>query len=362
MRNLQAKQPAARQWLRPALGLGMFGVATFVAGLLLGLHSDGTQAVAQEPARHNLPDGPEPSADYTQRVVAYIYGNVAVTREELGEYLIARFGPEKLQLLVNKKVIEHACRQKGVDVSPVELELALENDCAKLGVSKDVFLNQVLKERKVSLYEWKEDVLKPQIMLSKLCQDRVQATEEEIRMCYEANYGEKIEVRIIMYPRDAQNEKAMGKLYERVRTSEEEFIKAAKEQPDANLAMTAGLIKPLNRHAGNEKVEQAAFRLQAGEISEVVDTPGGFLIMRCVKRIPPERAVLLENVKAQLTKDVLDKKLALEVRKLGQELIAQADPKLFLKKEEKMADLTKAVQQEIRPGNKIQQTGGVEKK
>lgn len=361
MRNLQAKQPDRKQWLRPALGLGMFGVATFVAGLLLGLHTDGTQAVAQEPARHNLPDGPEPSADYTQRVVAYIYGNIAVTREELGEYLIARFGPEKLQLLVNKKVIEHACRQKGVDVSPVELELALENDCAKLGVSKDVFLNQVLKERKVSLYEWKEDVLKPQIMLSKLCQDRVQATDEEIRMCYEANYGEKVEVRIIMYPNDPQSLKTLSKLYDRVRTSEEEFIKAAKEQPDANLAMTAGLIKPINKHAGNKVVEEAAFRLQAGEVSEVINTPGGILIMRCVRRHPPDRTVVLENVKAQLTKEVLDKKLALEVRKLGQELIAQADPKIFLKKEETMADVNRSVQQLLQEG-KVQQTGGVEKK
>jgi len=181
MRNLHEKQSAARPWLRPALGLGTFGVATFVAGLLLGLHSEGSPAVAQEPARHNLPDGPEPSSDYAQRVVAYIYGNVAVTREELGEYLIARFGPDKLELLVNKKIIEHACRQKGVEVTPAELELALETDCAKLGVTKDVFLNQVLRERKVTLYEWKEDVLKPQILLSKLCQDRVQATEDEIR-------------------------------------------------------------------------------------------------------------------------------------------------------------------------------------
>ncbi|MBL8799287.1 MAG: peptidylprolyl isomerase [Planctomycetia bacterium] len=361
MRNLHEKQSANRPWLRPALGLGMFGVTTFVVGLLLGLHSEGSPAVAQEPARHNLPDGPEPSSDYAQRVVAYIYGNIAVTREELGEYLIARFGPDKLELLVNKKIIEHACRQKGVEVTPAELELALETDCAKLGVTKDVFLNQVLRERKVTLYEWKEDVLKPQILLSKLCQDRVQATEDEIRMCYEAHYGEKIEVRIIMYPNDPQSQKSLSKLYERVRGSEEEFIKAAKEQPDANLAMTGGLIKPINRHAGNKQIEDAAFRLQPGEISEVIGTPGGNLIMRCVKRIPPDRTVVLENVKAQLTKEVVDKKLQLEVRKLGQELIAQAEPKLFLKKEERMADLKRNVEKELNEG-KIQQTGGVEKK
>lgn len=363
MRNLQGNQQPVRRWLPPALGLGMFGVMAFVGGLFLGMQSGGTQAVAQEPAKHNLPDGPAPSPDYAQRVVAYIYGNVPVTREELGEYLIARFGADKLELLVNKKIIEQACRAKGVEVTPAEIELALESDCSKIGVSKEVFLNQVLKERKVTLYEWKEDVLKPQIMLSKLCQDRIQATDEDLRMCYEAHYGEKVEVRIIMYPNDPQSLKALSKLYDRVRGSEEEFIKAAKEQPDANLAMTGGLIKPINRHAGNKLVEDAAFRLQPGEVSEVINTPGGILIMRCVKRIPPERTVLLENVKDQLTKEIVDKKLQLEIRKLGQELIAQAEPKIFLKREEKMADLKRAVQQELQTGDSaIRQTGGSDRK
>ena len=44
------------------------------------------------------------------RIVAYIYETIPITREELGEYLIARFGTERLDLLVNKRIIEIECR------------------------------------------------------------------------------------------------------------------------------------------------------------------------------------------------------------------------------------------------------------
>src|SRR5262245_5325847 len=58
-----------------------------------------------------VPEAPSSTSDYTRRVVAYIYQNEPVSREELGEYLIARHGPEKLGVLANKGLIERACRE-----------------------------------------------------------------------------------------------------------------------------------------------------------------------------------------------------------------------------------------------------------
>src|SRR5438105_14620031 len=37
----------------------------------------------------------------SRQVVAYIYGSIPITREDLGEYLIARQGAERLELMVN---------------------------------------------------------------------------------------------------------------------------------------------------------------------------------------------------------------------------------------------------------------------
>ena len=49
--------------------------------------------------------------------VAMIYGNVPVTREELGEFLIARGGYEKVDLLVNKRIIEVEAARRNITVT-----------------------------------------------------------------------------------------------------------------------------------------------------------------------------------------------------------------------------------------------------
>src|SRR4051812_33957600 len=88
-----------------------------------------TRAVvrAQEPTPTPLPV-PEPSSEYKNQVVAYIYGTTPITREDLGEYLIARQGVEKLELLINKKIIDRACQQRGIEVTAAEVDTALAED------------------------------------------------------------------------------------------------------------------------------------------------------------------------------------------------------------------------------------------
>src|SRR5262249_2812879 len=73
-----------RRW--SAAGLVAIGAVGFALGTWNG---HGREAAAQSPG------GVVPAAatsDYSQRVVAYIYDNIPVTREDLGEFLIARYG------------------------------------------------------------------------------------------------------------------------------------------------------------------------------------------------------------------------------------------------------------------------------
>src|SRR5262245_34756609 len=88
-------------------GAGLLGATTL--GFWLGQGAPMPGAFAQQPAPAPAPAAaPGQPSDYSQRVVAYIYGSVPITRQDLGEYLIERFGAGRLELLVNKKVIEHA--------------------------------------------------------------------------------------------------------------------------------------------------------------------------------------------------------------------------------------------------------------
>src|SRR5262249_5259570 len=115
----------ARQVIRNST-LGLFAAAG--VGFLIGRAWTPAHLQAAPPAAQTPP--PQKAAtpsDYSQRVVAYIFGNVPITREDLGEYLIARQGYEKIDLLVNKRIIEHAASQRGITVTAAEIEAIFQD-------------------------------------------------------------------------------------------------------------------------------------------------------------------------------------------------------------------------------------------
>jgi RNA polymerase sigma factor (sigma-70 family) len=288
------------------------------------------RTAAAEPQPTAVQPPPLASSDYRQSPVASLHGNEAVTREQLGEYLIVRFGAAQLPLLINKIIIEKACREKGIEVTAAEIEAALASDLKGLGgIPQADFVNNVLKQYKKNLYEWKEDVIRPKLLLGKLIQDRVKVTDEEIQAAYDAHYGEKVACRIIFWPK-GEEIVARGQ-YASIRDSADEFQRKATMQSNPQLASHAGEIPPISHGTvGNDAVETAAFRLQPGEMSPLVETPDGCVVIRCDKRISPDASVSLESVRPKLFQEVFDRKVQLEIPKAFAELQKQANVKTFL--------------------------------
>jgi hypothetical protein len=304
-------------------------------------------APAQAQAPKEVPVAAETGSDYSRRVVAYIYGTEPITREDLGEFLIARLGAEKLELLINKRIIERACREKGIEVTAAEVEAAVADDCRAIKVNLKDFIDNVLKKYQKTLYEWKEDVIRPRLLLGKIARERVQVTEADIQFAYQAHYGEKRECRILLYPRDMQKI-VMTDIYGKVRDSEEEFVRAARSQPSPTLAAVGGKIPPIGRGTtGNDNLEKVAFSLRPGETSEVVETPDGLLIIKCDKVIPPSSQVKPAEVRAQLEKECFDRKLQLMIPVVFEEMKKKAEPQVFLRKVTTEEELLRSVRQEL---------------
>ena len=102
----------------------------------------------------------------------------------------------------------------------------------------------------------------------------------------------------------------------------------ATKQPDANLAARAGEIEPIGRYSGAEssKVEDIAFALKVGEVSPIVDLSIGFMVIKRIGTIEPEKKWTSKS-KPELYKEVIDRKLVKEVPKLSfDELKKQANP------------------------------------
>jgi PPIC-type PPIASE domain len=304
--------------------------------------------VAQGPATSPITDGAstEASSENSRRWVAVIFGNIPITREEFGEYLIAR-NTDKLDMLINKRIIEHACREKGVDVTAAEVDAALAEDLRGMNVGLDVFISKVLKQYNKTLYEWKEDVIRPKIAMTKLCKDRVVITDKDYEDAFQAYFGEKVDCRIILFPKG--EEKQAMQAYGELRKSDADFDRISKQQASPSLASTGGQIKPIAWHTtGNDQLEKEAFSLQPGEISRLIGTPEGSVVLKCVHRIPADKSKSLAAEREHLQKEIFEKKLQLEMPKLFKELRAQAEPKSFIKRATTQEELEREVTKELK--------------
>ena len=311
---------ASSRRLRPVLAAGL---------LVVGLGAATDRLVGQQPQPQPLQAlppaaAPTPPAD-PAKPVAYIYGNEAVTHEEFGKYLMDRGGADKLDLFVNKKIIEREAAKRNVAVTDLEMKAALEEDMASVSaggaVSRDEFIKIVLAKHGKTLFEWMEDVVRPRLLLRKMCYDRVKVTEKDLTMQFERRYGEQRAVQIILYPK-GDPLKVIQDQWGKIRNDPVEFDSAARAQANPALAAALGKIKPITRHlvAEDKIVEDTAFKLKKGEVSEVLQTQQGWLVMKLLEVIPPNTAANYETEKPRLQKAAYDELLEQEIPKFFGEL------------------------------------------
>ncbi len=303
----------ARLLASGAMALILVGatVAAFYWGRL-GVSSR-VDAQQPRPGVPGQPGGQYPS-DYGRRPVAYIYQNTEITREELGEYLISRLGPERLELMINRRIVEMNCQSKGITITEAEVDAQFKAELKDLGnVTVQDFNNQILKRFNKTLFEWKEDVIRPKFLLTKYCRPMVQVTEIDLRNAYEAKFGPKVECRMIAFAKD---NKRRSDIWVKIKDNEAEFAREAMSQYLPNLAASQGKIPPINKHFGDAKIEAAAFALQPGQISPLMELPDGtFVVLKCDKLLPPNEVKTFAQVRIELDKEMREVKLRKRFRK-----------------------------------------------
>jgi hypothetical protein len=313
-----ADRTGVRQWVRR-----MVVGAAAVTGLGV--------AFAQQPApRPTTPTPPAPApatGGDGSKTVAIIYGNVAVTQEEFGKFLTDRGGADKIDLYVNKRIIETEAAKQKIEVTRQEMEAALKQDMDGISVNYNDFVKIVLPKYGKTLFEWMEDVVRPRLLLAKMCKDEVKVSDEDLKIQYERIYGEKRKVQMILWPLNDDPKTVQAK-YAEARKSADEFDSAARAQPNHGLAATKGMVQPIGKHlAAEEKiVEETAFKLKAGEVSEILRTSQGWVVLKLHEVIPPNAATTFEKEKDRLFAAAYDEKLQVQIPLKFAELKKAANP------------------------------------
>lgn len=283
--------------------------------------------------------------DRARQVVAYYNGQTPITREEFGEFLIARHGAEQVECLINRLIIDKECQARGISVAPQEIETALKEDLKQMGsIDVKVFEKDYLGPYNKNLFEWKEDVIRPKLQMAKLCRDRIKVNEDELRIAYEAEYGEKLEGRMILWP--AEQTKFALMEYTQLRDNPKTFEEKAKHQASSTLASHGGHIGPFGKRTlGNQELEQEAFKLREGEMTTLVGTTEGNAVFKLEKRIPANTAVTLDSVREKLTKEVFERKVQMEIQNACRLLRENARVKVLLKDSSKPVELVESTRE-----------------
>ena len=197
-------------------------------------------------------------------------------------------------------------------ISPVK-STAWRNDSI---FGREQWLELLERERGISAQEYARDIVWPTLALRKLAASQVQPSAEEIDRAMERDFGASVNARLIA----VSSQELANELHQKLQADPSLFARLAIEHSiDINSASVGGLIQPIRRHIGDQGIEQAAFALQPGQISQVIPVAGQFVILKCESHNPP-RQVNRAEVEKQLVEKITDEKLREESHKLFGEL------------------------------------------
>src|SRR5262249_37437742 len=158
--------------------------------------------------------------------------------------------------LVNKRLIEHHCRNRNITVTDAEIDAEIDHMADHFKLGRTQWLDMLEKQRGINEQQYKRDILWPMIAMRKLAANDLVVTDEQLQSAYESQFGEAIKARLIVVSERNQAEKLHRQLVDRP----DDFARIAMQNSqDVNSASIGGLIQPIRHHVGDPAIEQEVF-------------------------------------------------------------------------------------------------------
>ena len=268
-------------------------------------------------------------------IAAFING-LPVKLQELAEMCIERHGEEVLEGTISRRIIERECDRKGIKVTEEEIDAEIVNAAETMleplpdgspNVKK--WLDLVQEQQGVSVEVYRRDAVWPSIALRKMVGPSVKVTEDDIQRGFEANFGERVRCLAIVLDNHRRATEVWGQA--RNNLSAENFGDLAEKYSiEAESRTLRGEVPPIQRHGGQPLLEDVAFKLKPGDLSSIVQVGQHYVILYCEGRTKPVQTELTQEVRDEIYKDVLEKKLSLAVGNYFQDLRDHATVDNFL--------------------------------
>jgi foldase protein PrsA len=292
-----------------------------VAGLVL------MQAFRTQPAQAAADTAGAAKAQAAQSRPLARVGRDEIPYDMVADECVNRYGKEVLDDLINRMIIQQACEARGLSVTELEVTAEVTRIAKRFNLDAENWYKMLQAERNITPMQYRQSVIWPMLALKKLAGDQVDITEEEMNKAFVRNYGPRVKARMILL----DNPRHARECWEQCTKTPDEFEKLAQKfSIDPNSRALGGTIPPIPRYAGNDALETAAFKLQPGEISGIVEIQSGrYAILKCEGRT--EKVVdSMDEVREQLYEELFESRTQQSVAEVFKKLKDNAKVDNFL--------------------------------
>lgn len=249
----------------------------------------------------------QPAQPAANGLAAVINGE-QITREQLAFECVRRFGEDVLSGMITTYLVQQECTARGIRVSEQQVNDEIRRVADSFGLTASHWIALLESERDVPEAKYRREIIWPQLALQALAADQIKVTEKEVAELFEARFGPKVKTRVIV----TESQTKAKQLLNLVRQNPDIFGQVAKDHSeDPGSAAARGLIPPIGRNMGSPEVEEAAFALKPGEISDVTKVADRYFIIQCESIIPKQfvSAQQLPTIQRQLREQVRSRKI-----------------------------------------------------
>lgn len=214
-----------------------------------------------------------------------ISGYDDATLSSLDQSAIVSFKKNILDQLINTELLYQQAQKEKIKISNDEINL--EIDKIKDNFSSPEEFNEALKANNITLVRLKEDI-KRQLMINSVLEktrNQVSISDEELLEYYNDNKEsflepEQVHARHIL----VETEEEANNLLLQLKEGLTDFAELAKEKSIGPSAPSGGDLGFFARGQMVKEFEDAAFSLEPGKISEVVQSQFGYHIIKCEEK------------------------------------------------------------------------------
>jgi parvulin-like peptidyl-prolyl isomerase len=237
---------------------------------------------------------------------------------EMGFHLegpqLHEFKKKILNSLIEKELLLLESENKGIVIDPA----AIENEIEEI---KSSFPDEAGFEEKLNKMGYTLDFVRRDIRASMAIEQLVDSelagkadvSDEDVKMFYESNMEnfitpEQVKARHILVSNEAGGRKKIEKISQDILTGSD-FEKLAQEHSACPSGQNGGDLGYFGRGQMVEPFENAAFGLDIGEVSEIVETSFGYHIIKVEDR-RSEQTISFEEVKDSIEQKIRRQKAA----------------------------------------------------